>query len=51
MIDVAVWRAEILAKRSQEALNACDAALETNDHAAINAAHQALPEAICKERS
>ena len=51
MIDVAVWRAEILAKRSQEALNAYEAALETNDHAAINAAQQALTEAICKERS
>lgn len=51
MIDVAAWRAEILAKRSQEALNAYEAALETNDPAAIDAAQQALTEAICEERS
>ena len=50
MIDVAAWRAEILAKRSQEALAAYDSALQANDHAAINAAQQALTEAICKER-
>lgn len=47
MIDVAAWRAEILAKRSQEALAACEA----NDHAAINAAQQAFTEEICKEQS
>ena len=51
MIDVAVWRAEILAKRSQEALTAYEAAMETNDYAAINAAQQALTEAICKEQT